>query len=165
VIEEEAPEEASAAPLPLPSETIESLDSAIASEADSVEDELDDLGGEFSSIDDIAESEPAPTEHASKTPVAAKSTASNAVADDGEDDAKATGSTSPLKQLIARVRSLAPNLKELDENPITQRLLLVLTPMARPLTKLDPKMRDTVGWVALNTLFIAICLWLFLILR
>jgi hypothetical protein len=170
VIEEEAPEPASAAtPLPLPNETIESLDSAIASEADSVEDELDELAGDFSSIDDIAESEPAPApapvEHASKTPVAAKSAASKAVENDGEDDTKSTGSTSPLKQLIARVRSLAPKMKGKDENPLAQSLLHVLTPMARPLMKLDPKMRDTVGWVALNTLFIAICLWLFLILR
>lgn len=42
---------------------------------------------------------------------------------------------------------------------------LVLTPLARPLGKLDPVVRDSIGWIGLNTLFIALCLWIYLILR
>ena len=41
----------------------------------------------------------------------------------------------------------------------------VLMPLARPLSRLEPVVRDSIGWVGLNTLFIALCLWIFLMLR
>lgn len=159
-------EPVSETPPPVQNETIESLDSAIESEAGAVEDELDELDGEFASIDEIEELDSPPADPASKAPAADALPASKATADADVEDAaeEVSGSGSRLHQLIARVRTLAMSVTHRD-GPVAQRLLIVLTPLARPLTKLDPKMRDTVGWVALNTLFIAICLWLFVVLR
>ncbi len=49
------------------------------------------------------------------------------------------------------------------------RLLAVLTAvgrlMSKPLERLSPRARDTLGWIALNALFLAACVWLFTLLR
>ena len=37
--------------------------------------------------------------------------------------------------------------------------------MSRPVAGLSPKQRDTIGWVALNVLFIAVCVWLVVLMR
>jgi len=37
--------------------------------------------------------------------------------------------------------------------------------LARPFDRLSPKTRDTIGWIALNTAFLAVCVWLYVVLR
>lgn len=66
-----------------------------------------------------------------------------------------------------RALALVFSLKGVVLNPATHQRLerLVLAPLAKPMARLDPKLRDTMGWVGVNTVFIAVCLWLFLILR
>jgi hypothetical protein len=41
----------------------------------------------------------------------------------------------------------------------------VLHALSRPLDRLTARQRDTIGWVALNLLFIAVCVWLVILLR
>ncbi len=41
----------------------------------------------------------------------------------------------------------------------------VLRPLAAPLLRVPPATRDTIGWIGVNTVFIAVCLWLYLTLR
>jgi len=43
--------------------------------------------------------------------------------------------------------------------------LFALELLAAPLRRVSPTIRDTVGWIGLNSLFIAACLWIYLLLR
>jgi len=50
----------------------------------------------------------------------------------------------------------------------TQVVELVMTAayaLSAPLQRLSPKARDTLGWIAINILFIGFCTWLVLLLR
>ncbi len=73
--------------------------------------------------------------------------------------AKAATKTAPPKTKVKKSKTAALA----SVWPVTHRF--ILKPLARPLSKLDPVVRDSVGWVGLNTLFIAVCLWIFLMLR
>ena len=44
-------------------------------------------------------------------------------------------------------------------------VLAALRALSRPLDHLSPRQRDTLGWMALNVLFLALCVWLVLVLR
>jgi len=62
-----------------------------------------------------------------------------------------TGTAKPARPgLLARLVAFAVGL---------------LHALSRPLDRLTPRQRDTVGWIALNALFIAVCVWLVLLLR
>lgn len=149
---------------------IETLDDAAPPSARSEDDgpaiEIDDSVAEIS-LDDEEEADAAPARE--------RAAVDSPFADDAAPPAPrpARNTTpSPAPSSSAKPRSASetkPASKRSKREammsiaPLAHRF--VLKPLARPLAKLDPTVRDTIGWVGLNTLFIALCLWIFLMIR
>ena len=112
----------------------------------------------------FADEDPAPAPGIIPTPEPEPTSAPTAEAPATDDQIAPQAATKGLK---SKVLAFVPVVQGVVLNPTLRSHLtrFVLTPLAKPLAKLDPKIRDTVGWVGVNTVFIAVCLWLFLILR
>lgn len=141
---------------PAPSGSIDELDAELAAAAD------EELDGDFSTMDDLegeavspesiatapeAQPEPEPVSEPDPEPVAARAPAPVEPAHSPE-PAPAEEAPAPEPK-PARRSWVAP----------------VLRVLAAPLSRLTPMQRDTLGWVALNTLFLAACVWVFVLLR
>lgn len=175
---------------------IQTLDATIEAEAAALEEELDELEGDYESADQVQAAE-APNSRAAakgkqsdaaldgefadetgaaaggartREPVSASAEIDSPFARRGESAAKAEPKkavrhTAPSTNGAKSGGNRSPR-KKASPPPLRERAVrLVLAPMSRPLAALDPSLRDTIGWVGVNTLFIALCLWLFLLLK
>jgi len=145
--------------------SIEELDSELASLADAmVEGTFEDADGEETGQVVAAE---APEENSPPEPVAE------------EDDAEAVEQPvgvaaapvheprqreSAVAAAFSRVRSTAVPLTHkawMGTRPLLAQGLLLVN---KPIEKLSPSTRDTIGWFAVYTAFLAVCVWGFLLL-
>lgn len=167
--------------------SLEALDATIESEADDLAADLDDLEGEFESPEEIADAERAQAEPSA--PVEAKPVEAAPAVDSPFANAPAPTPPAPAEPAAeARPAGPAPEPAASDEPPARSLLARltalprraaglatperletlrarVLEPLSAPLRRLSPQTRDLIGWVGVNTLFIALCLWLFLLVR
>jgi len=172
-----------------PTETLASVDAQIESEAQSLSTELEDFDGEFESPEDIADEAIGATAAQPEQPVAPPepapaivdspfATASAPAPPTGPETAGAPVSpaaTPAAEPPAAEDTSVGADHRLAALGRYTDRFVTperidvirrrVLEPLGRPLRRLDPALRDTIGWVGVNTLFIALCLWLFLLLH
>lgn len=131
--------------------SIDDLDEALASAAD--EDDDFDLEGDFeesSSVIEVASpvpTPPTPTAAAAHPPVVAPAEEASDVESATEEPA-----AKPAKPKVDTAALVVSAI----EKPA--RLL------SAPLRMAPEAHRDTIGWIALNTLFLAVCVWLYVLL-
>lgn len=128
----------------------ESLDDELAAEADDAIGT--EIAGEIETVDlgealaAGAAAEVAVEETQSEPPVEAAS--DDAVVEPAE--AAEPGEPAPTLTLASRAAAL---------------LGTAISLLSSPLERLSVKQRDTIGWIALNVLFLAVCVWLYTLLR
>ncbi|MHC4975519.1 MAG: hypothetical protein ACYTF7_02800 [Planctomycetota bacterium] len=149
-------------------ESIEALDQKLSEDADSeLEGDFETLDGDFESFDVSGQTSPAPSPGVVSAPAPEASSVAP-VAPEAPSEPEETVAPS----VPAGGASVVPR-RSLLAHPAVARLFgvgrRVAEPagdvMSLPLRRLSPSVRDTIGWVAINTLFIAACVWLFLLLR
>ncbi|MFG0275395.1 MAG: hypothetical protein ACF8QF_10095 [Phycisphaerales bacterium] len=152
-------EEAAVAPAPRASGSIDELDAELAAAAD------EELAGEFATMDDL-EGEAVAPESLGPDPTPEPAPAPEPVAAPVEPVKER--SPAPAAQAEPASTPLAEAVQEAAPEAHRPRRSLIepaLRVLAAPLARLTPMQRDTIGWVALNTLFLAACVWVFVLLR
>jgi hypothetical protein len=132
--------------------SIDDLDEALASAAD--EDDDFDLEGDFevtSSAQEPAPPAPAPP------PSSASATPAPATPEPVADDSSVE---SPAKEPATKQARPKLDTTALVVGAIEKPARL----LSAPLRMAPEAHRDTIGWIALNTLFLAICVWLYVLL-
>ncbi|MFG0256330.1 MAG: hypothetical protein ACF8GE_00330 [Phycisphaerales bacterium JB043] len=160
-------------------ESIEALDQRLANDAQQeLEGDFETVDGEFESFDFSPETsdaaEPAAPAEASTEPPVVEEDAPTSETPDAPEEPGAHETHEEVTDEQSDVSERpAVRLSEMLSHPVIERaggaLRRASTPVAdvlsMPLRRVEPRIRDTVGWVAINTLFIALCVWLFLLLR
>ena len=144
--DEPAPESAEASPA-----SSDGLDEELAAEADqTLEGEIEavELGGEEIAFGDDTDLPETPA------------TASDA-GDESDAEASAESADSPEPSPASGSADRGPGLLA----RVAAALVGALHLLSRPLDRLTARQRDTIGWIALNLLFIAACVWLVILLR
>jgi hypothetical protein len=161
-------------------ESIEALDQKLAQNAEAeIAGDFETLDGEFETFEVPAEESPA-VDVVEDSPPAASADKVEASPEPAAPAAQAPGNiedtavpTPEIASASVGSRSLLDRVRGLAGQPAARRATQVVRLAGRPVVdvmsipmrKVEPRIRDTVGWIAINTAFIAVCVWLFLLLR
>ncbi len=151
VAESERPLAESDEPVP----SVEALDEELAAEAeDAIEHQLE---GEIETVDLGAVIEQEALGDESDVPEPVASIVEERAAQEPEPVAKQVTATEPTPAADSKTKNSIGSVLFLSEKALAM--------LSRPLAGLTPRQRDTIGWVALNVLFIAVCVWLVVLMR
>ncbi|TVQ33153.1 MAG: hypothetical protein EA376_03610 [Phycisphaeraceae bacterium] len=163
----EAATEQAAAPAPA---NIADVDEQLAREAAGAVDE-DEIEGEFLTPDEVEDRLPEAPAEVAAADAAASASDAKPKAPPKESAAPADASAAAVAAAAKADPGPSPGDAKQDasrRNLLAQPVSLAQTALViinKPFARLPRAMRDTIGWIAINTIFIAICVWVYLMLR